>query len=310
MPDYLAAAKNARSPEARRKFTRLHREQKLRDQINTCTLCPLHETRNNAVPWSGPTDADLLIVGEAPGANEDKTGEPFRGAAGRLLNGVLKGVGLERDEVMVMNTICCRPPRNRRPAEIEVLACGKNRTDQLKISKARVGILAGLAAYETITGKANQKMGNVQGVPFWLDGRVWIPTYHPAYILRNRSMKFALDAALEKARGLLEGKIRYPVINASDSGRIAGTPRQQKKWIRAALERQGWVQVYSERLGARMLVKVDDDVEVPDHANSAVHYTLAELAKMGEMGAGERMSTDDLVSIHLIKAELGGYVLS
>lgn len=204
VPDYLKAARRARTPDQRTRLLRLHEAQRIRDQITSCTGCGLAETRTQAVPFSGSVDAKLMLVGEGPGATEDREGEPFVGASGRMLEKVLGDLGKARSDLMIFNTVCCRPPKNRRPEPYEMHACRPNFLAQIKVSRAKVGVLAGGAALDAVMQEPNHRIMHWRGRPLVKLGVVWIPTVHPAYVLRNRGDRYLLKHDLELAFTLAE----------------------------------------------------------------------------------------------------------
>jgi len=305
---FLQAAKSARTPTDRIKFTRLHRQQVLRDRISTCDRCLLSSTRTQAVPWSGPTSSRLLVIGEAPGQNEDEEGVPFVGRSGRLLDTMLRYVGWERDDVMVMNTVACRPPDNRTPEQVEVLACEGHRTAQLAFSQAEVVILVGRSAYATMTGDTKPPMSEVVGIPFWMEGRVWVPAYHPAYILRSPNKKGAMAAQFMVAGNILNGKIGYPEL-PREAFDFVSEDAAKKIWGKGG---RGWAVVYSNHLKDVVVVTKDEKVRVPGRVLAeGPAYTLEELAKIGASKgkSGKGLTVGELRALHLVKRELGGKVL-
>ena len=122
----------------------------LKEQLKNCTKCPLHLTRNNVVISDGSINADIMLIGEAPGADEDKTGIPFVGRAGKLLNEFLAKAGIDRKtDLYIANTVKCRPPGNRKPTKEEKIACGDNLKKQINMVKPKVIILCGATAMES-----------------------------------------------------------------------------------------------------------------------------------------------------------------
>ncbi|MEQ1591728.1 MAG: uracil-DNA glycosylase [Thiobacillaceae bacterium] len=157
----------------------------LREAVNTCTACKLHTTRTQGVPGVGDLNADWLIVGEAPGADEDAQGEPFVGQAGRLLDAMLAAIGLQRDKnVYITNVLKSRPPGNRNPEADEVEACMPYLLKQIELLQPKIILALGrFAAHSLLDTQASiaQLRGRThpyQGVPL-------IVTYHPAYLLRS-----------------------------------------------------------------------------------------------------------------------------
>jgi uracil-DNA glycosylase len=173
-------------------------------RIRNCTLCRLHESRTNAVPGAGSTDkVDLMFVGEGPGRKEDEAGEPFVGAAGKLLNNMLMAAGLERSKVYITNIVKCRPPQNRKPLADEVATCTSNYLQkQIELLNPRLICTLGATALEYFTGE--KKMGPVRGkLARTKEGRQIYPTYHPASVFRNRSLKATLEADIKNIRSVL-----------------------------------------------------------------------------------------------------------
>jgi uracil-DNA glycosylase len=182
----LDLAKRAPSPSARKALLRKARQKaqgnqadELRIQIIKCRNCGLNRTRNNAVPYSGPTHgkADLMLVGEAPGADEDAKGVPFVGKSGKLLDRLLRVAGTDRDRCFVANTLACRPPNNRDPKARELEACRPNFDAQIELADVPVGVTLGAYALANVIGKARSSvsMGEYLDKPVWVDGRIWIP---------------------------------------------------------------------------------------------------------------------------------------
>jgi len=155
-------------------------------QVSGCKKCKLHETRTQTVFGSGNRDADWLIIGEAPGAEEDRQGEPFVGPAGKLLTEMLFAAGFQRADVYIANILKCRPPGNRDPAPEEVACCHAYLQQQIDLMQPQL-ILAvgGVAAHNLL--QTDEKVGKMRGKLYHY-GDTNIPlvvTYHPAYLLRS-----------------------------------------------------------------------------------------------------------------------------
>jgi uracil-DNA glycosylase len=165
-------------------------------EVRVCALCPLHESRTNAVPGEGPAGARVVIVGEAPGANEDQQGRPFVGAAGKNLEKMLEKAGLSRTDVFITNTVKCRPPSNRRPKRDELDSCHPYLRRQLEAIRPTLVVLLGDAALKEFfpTGALSSMHGKVAKKG---DLRVF-PTYHPASVIYNRSLTSVLDEDFAK----------------------------------------------------------------------------------------------------------------
>lgn len=160
----------------------------LEQRIKSCTDCPLHQERTNTVFGVGNRQAKWLILGEAPGQEEDKQGEPFVGRAGQLLNSMLFAVGLQRSDIFIANTVKCRPPNNRDPHPTEILSCAPFLTRQIELIKPSLILILGRVAVrrllqkEDALGKLRGKIHEYQNIPV-------VITYHPAYLLRSPSEK-------------------------------------------------------------------------------------------------------------------------
>ena len=161
----------------------------LRLQIDGCQKCPLSENRNKIVFGEGNHKADLMFIGEGPGAEEDKQGIPFVGRAGQLLTKMIKAMGLERDDVYITNIVKCRPPANRAPFRDEVSICIPYLRKQIKQIKPSVIVCLGSIAVSYLLN-SNSSIGKVRGKFVEYESGIKVmPTYHPAYLLRNPSMK-------------------------------------------------------------------------------------------------------------------------
>ncbi len=188
----------------------LARLSELDEAIRHCTLCRLASGRINAVPGSGKTDSpNLMIVGEAPGRQEDLKGEPFVGAAGRILTKVLESAGLKRDEVFITNIVKCRPPGNRKPRTDEVSICTENYlSKQIEMIRPKVICALGATSLEYFTGKSNMAETHGKAIKSKDDGIVIFATYHPAAVLRNNSLISVLEDDMKKLRRVLEEIVR------------------------------------------------------------------------------------------------------
>lgn len=158
----------------------------LRDQALSCTACRLSETRNNVVFGVGDPDARIMFVGEAPGKNEDLQGEPFVGAAGKLLDELLAGIGITRDQVYIANVLKCRPPGNRDPKPDEIDSCKGYLREQIRMIHPEVVVTLGNFATKLIL-PTEMGITRMRGQAFtWWLGATLIPTFHPAAALRGR----------------------------------------------------------------------------------------------------------------------------
>ncbi|MFB3040491.1 MAG: uracil-DNA glycosylase [Candidatus Poribacteria bacterium] len=157
---------------------------KLRDEALGCTRCDLHQTRKTVVFGTGNENADLMFVGEAPGADEDRSGEAFVGRAGQLLTKIIEAMELTRDEVYIANVIKCRPPGNRNPSSFEIETCEPFLQKQIELIKPKVICALGAFAAQTLL-RTNQRISMLRGRFHDYHGVKVMPTYHPAYLLRN-----------------------------------------------------------------------------------------------------------------------------
>ena len=174
--------------------------------VGGCIACPLHRTRHRTVFGAGARDADWMVIGEGPGANEDRQGEPFVGRAGRLLNSMLFALGLAREEVFITNTVKCRPPDNRDPEPAETEQCGPFLDRQIELVAPRVILAVGRVATQTILG-TSAPLGRLRGRehPYPRGARrvPVVATYHPAYLLRRPLDKRAAWEDLCLARSIV-----------------------------------------------------------------------------------------------------------
>lgn len=158
----------------------------LRDEALSCTACRLSETRNNVVFGVGDPDANLMLVGEAPGKNEDLQGEPFVGAAGHLLDELMSGIGITREQAYIANVLKCRPPGNRDPKPDEIDSCKGYLREQIKMIHPKVVLTLGNFATKLIL-PTETGITRMRGQQFnWWLGATLIPTFHPAAALRGR----------------------------------------------------------------------------------------------------------------------------
>ena len=158
----------------------------LENNVSSCVRCILHKSRNQTVFGDGKIYSDIMIIGEAPGKDEDERGKPFVGRAGQLLNSFLRSIKLNRDSVFITNTIKCRPPDNRNPANDEIKACSGFLEKQIELIKPKVMVLLGKIAANSLLGE-DKPMSDLRQKKFFID-KYNIPIvvfYHPAYILRS-----------------------------------------------------------------------------------------------------------------------------
>ncbi len=176
---------------------------KLEKQVEKCTECGLCKGRTNVVFGIGDPDADLMFVGEAPGYYEDVRGEPFVGRAGQLLTKIIESIGLKREEVYIANILKCRPPENRNPNAKEIVLCTPHLIKQIEIIRPKVICALGTFAAQTLLD-TKEAIGKLRGKFFEYQGTKFLPTYHPAYLLRNPNDKKKVWSDIKKVRDYLK----------------------------------------------------------------------------------------------------------
>ena len=160
----------------------------IRQEIGDCRRCKLWERRNSIVFGVGNPEADLMFVGEAPGADEDAQGIPFVGRAGKLLTKIIEAMGLTREQVYIANIVKCRPPGNRDPQPDEVETCEGFLFQQIKAVQPRIIVALGRHAAQLLL-QTNTPISEIRGEFFQFQNSLLIPTFHPSYLLRNPSSK-------------------------------------------------------------------------------------------------------------------------
>ncbi|OGU61692.1 MAG: uracil-DNA glycosylase [Ignavibacteria bacterium GWF2_33_9] len=158
------------------------------DCIKDCLKCPFGATRNKFVFGVGNPNADIMVIGEGPGSDEDQQGEPFVGRAGQLLTKILSAINLERDDVFIANVVKCRPPGNKTPTESDFKECLPYLLKQIEIIKPKFILTLGAVPLLALLGK-DYKISKDRGKVIDYNGIKLIPTYHPAYLLRNPPAK-------------------------------------------------------------------------------------------------------------------------
>ena len=180
----------------------------LEKRVRACNRCRLAETRTHAVPGEGDWNTDLMFVGEGPGRDEDKQGRPFVGRAGQLLTKIIAAMEYDRDQVYITNVVKCRPPENRNPLDDEVELCRDYLLEQIEIISPRVIVTLGKVAADFFIPGA-PTMGSIRG-KFHLFGDIPVmPTYHPAYLVRNernRELKRKVWEDMKQVMALLGKK--------------------------------------------------------------------------------------------------------
>lgn len=175
----------------------------LTEEITNCRKCRLCAARTRAVPGEGSPRARLMFIGEGPGRDEDLTGRPFVGRAGQLLDKMIAAIGLSREEVYIANVVKCRPPQNRAPEMDEVAACMPYLRAQVGLIRPRVIVLLGSSALGAILGPEH-RITRERGAWIERKGVFFMPTFHPAALLRDESKKRPVWEDLKKVRDKLQ----------------------------------------------------------------------------------------------------------
>jgi len=192
-------------------------------KVQFCSLCSLEKTRTKTVPGEGNPDAEIMFIGEAPGATEDIEGIPFCGAAGKFLDEMLRSIGLDRSDIFIGNTVKCRPPGNRDPEDDEKSACRPYLDEQIEIINPKIivalgrhaaaSLLPGQPSISRIHGKALKRP----------NGIVYLPLYHPAAALHNGGLRQTLLDDFAKIKPLLGRLQKEGEAESQDSGHLKQT---------------------------------------------------------------------------------------
>ncbi len=171
--------------------------EELEESIKGCNKCKLCKTRQNIVFGTGNKQAKLMFIGEGPGADEDRLGEPFVGRAGKLMNLAFETLGIDRNEVYIANVVKCRPPGNRNPEDDEAIACLNYLRNQVILVHPEIIVLLGSVALKNILGK---EYGITASRGKWVEkkGIKYMPTWHPAALLRDETKKIDFIKDLQK----------------------------------------------------------------------------------------------------------------
>lgn len=177
--------------------------EQLRRSVLDCTECALSRSRRNPVFGEGRSDADLMFIGEAPGLQEDIQARPFVGKAGILLTKIIEAIGLKREDVYIANCLKCRPPQNRNPFPLEIVACREFFMKQIKIINPRVICSLGKFASQTVL-MSEESISRLRGKFYNFENIKVMPTFHPAYLLRNPHDKRLVWEDMKKIRDYLK----------------------------------------------------------------------------------------------------------
>lgn len=182
-------------------------ENTLIERIETCKKCDLYKTRTKSVPGTGCLDAEVMFVGEGPGKNEDLTGEPFVGQAGKVLDQLLESIGLSREQIFIGNTVKCRPPGNRTPSTSEMEACKPYLVSQIELIQPKVIVVLGSAALASLFG-SGKSISRARGKLMIVNGICYFPTYHPAAALYRRTTLELIMEDFSKLKEIVQNRKR------------------------------------------------------------------------------------------------------
>jgi DNA polymerase len=189
------------------------------NEASTCERCPLSATRTSVVFGAGNADADLMFIGEAPGAEEDRQGLPFVGRAGALLTELLAGIGMSRGDVFIANVLKCRPPGNRDPQPVEIESCRPYLFEQIRLIEPRVVATLGNFSTKLLSGNP-AGITKVRGRPqvHTLGGRTvfLLPLFHPAAALRTPAVADTLRADFDSIPDLLQQALPEPIVRPGE----------------------------------------------------------------------------------------------
>lgn len=176
--------------------------EEIANKIRVCTQCALSKSRTLAVPGEGPINAELMFVGEGPGAREDILGKPFVGSAGKYLDTLLDLIGIKREEVFIVNIVKCRPPENRVPSLEERNTCLPYLQAQIQSIKPHLICTLGNTALETLTGE--KSISRIHGCLLRKANNQFFPMYHPAAALHNPALRVTLDSDMHELKNTLD----------------------------------------------------------------------------------------------------------
>jgi uracil-DNA glycosylase len=221
-------------------------------EVRACTKCGLCESRTQAVPGEGDPFARLMFIGEGPGQQEDQTGRPFVGAAGQLLNRLLVGIGMRREDVFIANVVKCRPPGNRVPEDGEAAACQDWLMSQIALVQPEIiGLLGGTALKWVLS--PDLRITKVRGRLYRKDGLLFMPVFHPAYVLRNASDMPKLEQDFRALKELLSRPVREAEITGITGINRRPCIRRPKREIRRFFETAAAFAVYFGLFGSHAL---------------------------------------------------------
>jgi uracil-DNA glycosylase len=202
--------------------------QQVAEEVVVCTKCSLHHSRKNAVPGEGPSNAQIMLIGEGPGFYENEQGRPFVGAAGKFLEELLGRIGLRREEVFITNVVKCRPPQNRDPLPEELEPCTRTYLAR-QIVAINPRMIVTLGRFSMNLFMPGAKISYVHGKPTWVKGRMIVPMYHPAAALHQQSLRPELEKDFDKLPGWIKQAASAAAAPSADEAAVVEEKIQQEK---------------------------------------------------------------------------------
>jgi len=183
---------------------------KVANDVSGCNRCDLYHSREKGVPGEGPSDADIMLIGEGPGFHENMQGRPFVGAAGELLVELLDSIGMKREDVYITNVVKCRPPGNRDPAPEELLACSQYLDQQVQVINPKV--IVTLGRFSMARYIPHSKISEIHGQAIQVKGKLVVPFYHPAAALHRTSLRTTVEEDFSKLPDSIKNTKKAPEI--------------------------------------------------------------------------------------------------
>jgi DNA polymerase len=187
---------------------------KIAEDVSSCNKCELYYSREKGVPGEGPSNAEIMFIGEGPGFHENMQGRPFVGAAGDLLVELLDSIGIKREDVFITNVVKCRPPGNRDPAPEELKAC--NPYLDLQIQTINPSVIVTLGRFSMARFIPHAKISEIHGQPIRVKGMLVVPFYHPAAALHRPSLRSVVEEDFAKLPVLIDGAEKVPVYQLEE----------------------------------------------------------------------------------------------
>lgn len=194
------------------------------EDVSKCKKCDLQHSREKGVPGEGPSNAEIMLIGEGPGFHENMQGRPFVGAAGDLLVELLDSIGLTREHVFITNVVKCRPPSNRDPSPEELQACSPYLDKQIQIINPKVIVTLGRFSMAKFLPQA--KISEIHGKPFTVKGKLIVPFYHPAAALHRPSLRATVEGDFSKLPELIKDVKKAPEVQPVESEPQDDSPEQ------------------------------------------------------------------------------------